>query len=64
MGQIDPYGRLVKLVQGFETQREAAEHLGITGPYLSDLLKQNRRITPRILEKLGLEQVVEIRESR
>ena len=61
---IDPLDRLRELVERLGTQRDAAAFLGVSGPFVSDILKGNRQITPRILEKLGLEKVVQFRELR
>ena len=61
---INPLERLREHVRRHGTQKAAAAALGIKEPYLSDILNENRRITPKILEKIGLEQVVEIREAR
>lgn len=58
MKEIDPLERLRRFVGEHETQREAADALGISRPYLSDLLNGNRPFSDPILEKLGLRRVV------
>ncbi len=48
---------MLQLLKGFvsqcRTQNEAAEQLGITGPYMSELVRGTRPITEAIAEKLG-----------
>ena len=52
--EINALERLHKFVAGFPNQRKAADALGITQGYLSDLVNCRRDISPAILEKLGL----------
>jgi predicted XRE-type DNA-binding protein len=40
-------------VSQFRTKTEAAEALGITLPYLSDILRGNRLISDTVAQKLG-----------
>jgi hypothetical protein len=58
MKEIDPLERLRRFVGEHETQRAAADALGISGPYLSDLLNGRREFSEPILQKLGLRRVV------
>jgi plasmid maintenance system antidote protein VapI len=46
------------------TQKEAAESLGISTPYLFDLVRGRRAITDKLAAKLGYERVVRWRKVR
>ena len=57
--QVDPRTELRRTVRTFyPTQRAAAEALGISGAYLSDMLNGRRDCSEAILKKLGLTSVV------
>jgi transcriptional regulator with XRE-family HTH domain len=58
MKEIDPLERLKRFVGEHETQRAAADALGISRPYLSDILNGRREFSDPILDKLGLRRVV------
>ena len=47
----------------FPTQREAAQQLGITSSHLSDLLRDRRTFSVRVLDVLGLRRTVVRRAS-
>lgn len=59
----NPTERLEAHVARYRTQREAAAALGITQPYLSDLLQGRRTFSDAILGKLGLRWAV-VKEAR
>jgi plasmid maintenance system antidote protein VapI len=52
---------LETFVSGFDTQKSAAEALGISSSYLNDILKGNRPIPSHVLDRIGLERVVSFR---
>lgn len=56
--EVDPVQALREFVRQFPLQKDAAEALGISGVYLSDLLNQRRDVSPNMLAKLGLRRVV------
>ena len=56
--EVDPLVALKAYVAKFARQYEAAEALGITPAYLSDLLHGNRQCTDSILKQLGLRKAV------
>lgn len=58
MRQADPLEALKSFVETHPTQKAAATALGINESYLSDLLKARRKFSERMLEALGLKQVV------
>lgn len=58
MKQEDPLSTLKRFVAAHPTQKEAASALGISQPYLFDLLKGNRPFSERMLQELGLKQIV------
>lgn len=51
--QAEMRDKLRVFVAGFPSQYKAAEELGITPPYLNDLLQGKRNISSTIAEKLG-----------
>jgi len=53
---------ILKEKQGSKSLRGFAEELGISAPYLSDIYRGNRGIGPAILNKIGLDRVVEHEE--
>lgn len=50
-------------VDGFPKKQDAAAHLHISSPYLTDLYKGSRPLTDKILEAIGLERQVSIRRK-
>ena len=58
MKDIDSFAELERFCQQYDTLTEAAAALAITKQYLSDILRNHRDITPRVLGKLGLKRVV------
>lgn len=54
----DPLAEFRKFVRRFSTQREAARALGISEPYVTDLIKGRRTFSRTVLAKLGLQQIV------
>lgn len=54
---INPYHVLRGFVRQHPTQKAAAKALGISPPYLHDLLHKRRAISTRLLGKLGLRSV-------
>ena len=53
--------RLLHLFIGDGTQKAAAERMGVSQQYLSDVLNENREPGALILDALGLERVVSYR---
>jgi plasmid maintenance system antidote protein VapI len=58
MKEIDPRKALDAFVAKHKTQAAAAEVLGVSRPYLSDIINGRRDFSDQILEKLGLRRVV------
>ena len=58
MKELDPRERLKAFVARFPTQKAAAQALGISNVYVSDLLNGRRDINNRMLAKLGLRRTV------
>ena len=58
MRPVDLAKRLKDFVTEHGTQKEAAEELGISQSYLSDLIRHARQPGPDILRKLGLRKTV------
>ena len=58
MATNDVLDSLRERVQRAGTQKDAAKSLGISGPYLCDLLHGRRPFSDRILWALGFERVV------
>lgn len=58
--EIDALDRLHRFVERYKTQTEAANALGITQAYLSDLINMRRDINnaPSVLAGLGLKRTV------
>lgn len=48
---------LRRLIRKMGSQQAAAEHLGVSGAYLSDILHRKRDPGPKVLEVLGLREV-------
>lgn len=42
------------------SQRKAAKALGISGPYVNDLLRGRRNPGPALLRRMGLEKVTRV----
>jgi predicted transcriptional regulator len=55
---VDALAALRRFVARYETQRQAAEALGFTQAYLSDLLKEQRPFSDNVLAKLGLRRTI------
>lgn len=58
MKEMDPIAVLRQVVKQHGSQTKAADALGVSGAYLSDLLNGNRPVSARILQQLGLERKV------
>ena len=56
--EVDPIDALRAFVGRYQTQKEAAEELGISQAYMHDLLTSARDLSPRLLGKLGLRRAV------
>lgn len=56
--------RLKTRVEKYDTNREAAQALGVSQPYLYDVLRGKREPASTILSALGLEKVVSYREVK
>ena len=56
--ETKPHAHLQRIVNERGSQAAAARHLGIAPSYLGDLLRGRRRISDRILKKLGLRRIV------
>lgn len=56
--QPSPLAALEAIVAKCETKTQAAKRLGISAPYLRDLLMARRDFSPRMLAKLGFKRVV------
>ena len=54
-----PIYALQAFVARYHTQKAAAKALGVSQPYLHDLLRRRRTFSIRILKKLGLRRTVE-----
>jgi plasmid maintenance system antidote protein VapI len=64
MASKNPMDALHRLVAAHGTQTAAARALGISQPYLHDLLHGNRNFSARMLAQLGLERVERIIERK
>ena len=53
-----PLRELKRFCAGYGTQVAAAKALGISQPYLSDLLRKRRDVSKPLLKKLGLKRAV------
>lgn len=58
MKPADPLDVLKRFVAAHPSQAAAASALGIKPAYLSDLLNKRRDFSERMLESLGLKQIV------
>ena len=58
MTTADPIKALHRVVDACVTQRAAAKKLGISEPFMSDLLRGRRTFSDRMLAKLGLRRDV------
>ncbi len=56
--EVDPITRLRAFADGYPTQRAAAKALGISAPYLTQLLNGDRELSDEILKRLGLRRVI------
>lgn len=59
----DPKTLLAKLVAEHGTQSKAADALGISAVYFSDLMNDRRDFSEVMLAKLGLERVIVERKA-
>lgn len=60
---VDPIEELKAFVSRYPTQKAAAEALGISQGFLSDMLQGSRDVSARIREHLNIE-LVAIRKSK
>lgn len=60
---IDPHKELARYVARAGTQVEAAKRLGVSQPYLSDILRGRRMLSRNMLTKLGLTRVETIKRA-
>jgi plasmid maintenance system antidote protein VapI len=58
MTDAEALDRLRAYVASHPTQTAAAQAIGCSTSYLSDLLRARRHLSPAILQKLGLERVI------
>ena len=56
--EVNPNTALQKFRSQHETLGDAADALGVSKQYLSDMLQGRRDLSPRILAKLGLKRAV------
>ncbi len=63
MKELNAHAVLEQFVGQFDTHTAAAQALGISHPYLCDLLRARRDVGPKVLAKLGLKRVV-VKESK
>ncbi len=57
LGKDEVLEMISSLVLEKGSQAEAAKHLGISGAYLGDILKNNREPGAKVLDALGLERI-------
>ena len=62
MSHEELISRLSALVSEAGTQKVLAQKLGISAPYLSDILMGKREPGGKVLRQLGLERVISYRE--
>ena len=55
---IDPYEVLDAFAAQYKSQQAAADALGISQPYLNDLLQRRRTFSDNMLAKLNLTTIV------
>lgn len=58
MKERDPHAVLTELVKQCGTQSAAAERLGVSRMFVTDLLLRRRKFSDEMLAKLGLRRVV------
>ncbi len=58
MREIEPLERLRRFVETVETQTAAADELGISRQYLTQLLGSKRDFSDSVLAKIGLRRAV------
>ena len=56
--EIDPLEALRTFIAKHGNQRKAAKALGISEPYMTDLVHGRRRVSDSLLEKLGLRRTI------
>jgi transcriptional regulator with XRE-family HTH domain len=57
MRPVDPI-RILRQRSAKTTQKQVAADLGVSAPYLSDVLAGKRDVGPKILERLGLRREI------
>lgn len=55
---VEPLAELKLFVSQYQRQGEAAKALGISQPYLGDMLRGNRAVGPKVLKRLGLQRTI------
>jgi transcriptional regulator with XRE-family HTH domain len=63
MKKLIPLDMIRGRLESGKTQAEVAKELGVSTPYLSDILKGKRDCGPKVLRALGLERVTVYREA-
>ncbi len=61
---VDPLEKLARCHLKHGTQAKTAEYLGISQPYLNDLLKGRRPFSKRVLDALNLREIVILKEDK
>jgi plasmid maintenance system antidote protein VapI len=56
--EIDPIVALESFIKKHKTAKAAAEELGISSGYLSEIVNGRRDFSDAILEKLGLRRII------
>ena len=55
---VDPLEELKAFAAKYQRHGDAAKALGISGPFLTDMLKGFRLVSPKVLAQLGLQRAV------
>lgn len=55
---VEPIEVLARFVAKYDRRQDAAKALGVSGPFLTDMLKGGRAVSPKVLERLGLRRAV------
>jgi plasmid maintenance system antidote protein VapI len=58
MKPVEPIDALQRFIEQHGSRKEAADALGVSLPYISDLINGRRDFSQRMLESLGLKQIV------
>lgn len=64
MAKIDPKKQFQLFVAKHGSKTKAAAALGISRPYVHEMVKGSRPVSDAVLAKLGLERVVTIRKVK